>query len=173
MEENQLQIGKFAWTFGLILGLANIIFSLMLYSVDMHYEQSWAVRLIGTVMMIAAIVFATMQYKKANSGFLTLSDALKLGTAIGLISGILALAFYWLLSNVIEPDFMDKAMEIAKVSAVEANPKMTDEQWAQGVEMQKKFAWVVYPIGIIINVVIGLIIGLVTGLVMKRQKDAY
>ena len=173
MQENQPKLGKFAWTFGVIQGIASIIFSLMLFSVDMHYEQGWTVRIIGTALMIAAIVFATIQYKNANSGFLSLSEALKLGTAIGLISGIMALAFYWLLSNVIEPDFWDKAMEIAKVSAVEANPKMTDEQWAQGVEIQRNFAWLAYPIGIIVNVVFGLIIGLVTGLIMKKQKDTF
>ena len=173
MEENQPKIGKFAWTFGLILGIASIIFSFMLYSVDMHYEQSWSVRIIGTLLMIAAIVVAIMQFKKANSGYLSISNALKLGAGIGLVGGILALAFYWLLTNVIEPDFMDKAMEIAKVSAVEANPQMTDEQWAQGVEMQKKFAWLAYPIGIIFQVVIGLIIGLLAGLIMKKQKNTF
>ena len=173
MEENQPKIGNFAWTFGLILGVTSIVFSIMLYSADMHYEQNWTVRIIGIVLTIAAIVIATIQYKKANSGFLTLSEAMKLGTGIGLIGGILALAFYWLLTNVIEPDFMDKAMDIAKVDAFEKNPKITEEQWAQGVEMQKKFAWLAYPIGIIINVLLGLIIGLVTGLFMKKQKDAF
>lgn len=173
MEENQPKIGKFAWTFGLLLGAASIIFSFMLYTAEMHYEQNWSVRIIGIVLTIVAIVVATIQYKKANSGFLSLSEAMKLGTGIGLISGILALAFYWLLTNVIEPDFMDKAMDIAKVKAFEENPKITEEQWAQGVEIQKNFAWLAYPIGIIVNVILGLVIGLVTGLIMKKQKDAY
>lgn len=173
MEENQPTIKKISWTFGIILGLVSIVFSLMLYSVDMHYEQSWTVRIISTLLMIAAIVFATVQYKKENSGFLTLSEALKLGTAIGVISGIITLAFFWLLTNVIEPDYMEKAMEIAKVGAFEANPKMTDEQWSQGAEMQEKFAWLAYPIGIIINIIFGLIIGLVTGLIMKKEKNSF
>lgn len=173
MEENQPKIGKFAWTFGLLLGLASVVFSLMLYFAEMHYEQSWPVRIIGIILTVAAIVLATIQFKKANSGLLSISEALKLGAGIGLVGGIIALAFYWLLTNVIEPDFMDKAMAIAKVNALEANPKMTDEQWAQGVEMQKKFAWLAYPIGIIIQVVLGLIIGLFTGLIMKKQKNVF
>ena len=173
MEENQPKIGKFSWTYGLILGLASVAFSLMLYFAELHYEQSWSVRIIGILLTIGAIVFATIQYKKANSGLLSISEALKIGAGIGLVGGIIALAFYWLLTNVIEPDYMDKAMAIAKVDAFAKNPKMTDEQWAQGVEMQKKFAWLAYPIGIIIQVVMGLIIGLVTGLIMKKQKNAF
>ncbi len=171
MEENQPKIGKFSWTWGIILGLAGIVFSLMLYFAEMHYEQSWTIRIISILLILGAVIIATSQYKKANSGLLSISEALKLGAGIGLVGGIIGMAFYGLLTNVIEPDFMDKAMAIAKIDAVAKNPNMTDEQWAQGVEMQKKFAWLAYPIGIIINVIMGLVIGLLTGLVMKKQKN--
>ena len=173
MEENQPKTGKFAWTFGLILGLASVAFSFMLYTMDMHYEQTTPVRVIGLVMMVAVIVLATLQFKKANSGFLKLSDALKLGAGIGLISGLISLAYFALLTNVIEPDFMDKATEIAKIKTFEDNPQITEEQWQQGVEIQKSFAWLMYPIMILVSIIFGLVIGLVTGLFMKKQKPAY
>ncbi len=64
-------------------------------------------------------------------------------------------------------------MELAKVKTFEDNPKMTEEQWTQGVEMQKKFAWITYPVILIFNIIIGLIVGLVSGLVMKKQNPAY
>lgn len=172
MEENLPKTGKFAWTYGLLLGLASIVFSLMLYFAELHYEQSWTVRIIGIILIVGAIILATAQFKRANGGFLSISEALKLGAGIGLVGGIIGMAFYWVLTNVIEPDFMDKAMAIAKVNAFADNPKLTEEQWAQGVEMQSKLAWLAYPIGIIIQVVMGLIIGLFTGLVMKKQKNA-
>ncbi len=173
MEENQPKIGKFCWTYGLLLGVAGIVFSVMLYSMDMHYEQGWEIRIIGTLLMIAAIVLGTIQFKKANSGYLTIANALKLGAGIALVGGILSIVYYALLTNVIEPDFMDKVMEIAKVKTFEENPNLTEEQWNQGVEMQKSFAWIAYPAIIIINVGIGLVIGLVTGLIMKKQKPSY
>jgi uncharacterized protein DUF4199 len=170
MEENQPKTGKFVLNYGIILGAVSIAFGVMLYSMDMHYEESWPVRIISIILMIAVVIWATSEFKKANSGLLNLSDALKLGVGIGLISAILSLLYYAILTNVIEPDFMDKALDIAKVKAIESNPNLTEEQWAQGVEIQKNFAWVVYPIGLIINVIIGLIIGLITGLIMKKQK---
>lgn len=173
MEENQPKTGKFAWTYGLLLGLASIIFSLMLYFAELHYEQSWSVRIISIILTIVAIFLATLQFKKANGGLLSISQALKLGAGIGLVGGIIALGFFWVLSNVIEPDYMEKATEIAKLKAFNDNPKLTEEQWAQGMEMQEKIAWIFYPIGIIINVVLGLIIGLVTGLILKKEKDAF
>jgi len=170
MEVNQPKIGKFAWTFGLLLGLASVAFNVMLYTMDLHYEQGWGVRIIGLVLMLAAVVLAVVQYKKANSGFLRVVDAVKLGAGIGLVSAILGLIWYALLTNVIEPDFFDKSMDIAKIKVLEDNPQMTDEQWNQGVEMQKKFAWLAYPIVIVFNILIGLIIGAITGAIMKNNR---
>lgn len=173
MEENQPKTGKFIWTYGSLFGLAGIAFAVILFSMDLHYEQGWDVRIIGMLLMVGAIVWGTVEYKKANAGYLKIVDAIKIGVGIGLIGAIFSLIWYALLTNVIEPDFMDKAMEVAKVKTFEENPNLTEEQWAQGVEMQKKFAWVMYPIAIIINMLIGLIIGLIVGLIMKKQKPAY
>jgi hypothetical protein len=170
MEENQPKIGKFSWTYGLLLGLASVAFNVMLYTMDMHYEQGWGIRIVGLVLMLAAIVFGIMQYKNANSGFLKTVEGVKLGAGIGLVAAIIGLIYYALLTNVIEPDFMDKAMDIAKVGALESNPQMTDEQWQQGVDMQKKFAWLAYPFVILFNIIVGLIIGGLTGLIMKNPR---
>jgi uncharacterized membrane protein YfcA len=170
MEQNQPKIGKFSWTFGLILGLASVAFSFMLYTMEMHYEQSWPIQVIGILMTAVAIVVAISQFKKANEGYLKVSEALKLGMGIGLVSAIVGLIYYALLTNVIEPDFMDKVMDIAKVKALENNPRITDEQWQQGVDMQKKFAWLTYPFILIFSIIIGLVIGWITGLIMKKQK---
>ncbi len=170
MEQNQPKVGKFSWTFGLILGLASVAFSFMLFTMEMHYEQSWPVQAIGILMTAIVIVIATSQFKKANSGYLKVSEALKLGMGIGLVSAIIGLMYYAILTNVMEPDFMDKAMDIAKVKALEDNPRITDEQWQQGADMQKKFAWLAYPFILIFSIILGLVIGWITGLIMKKQK---
>lgn len=172
MEENEPKIGKFTWTYGLLLGLVSVIFGVMLYSADLHYEQGWEIRTIGIVLTIAAIVVGVIQYKKANNGYLKIVHGLKLGAGMALVAAILGLLWYALLSNVIEPDFLDKSMDIAKVKVMEENPKMTDEQWNQGVEMQKKFAWMAYPAILIINVITGLVIGLIVGLILQKQRPA-
>jgi len=170
MEVTQPKIGKFSWTYGLLLGVVGVIFSVMLFSMDMHYEQGWTIRIVGIVLMIAAIILGISQYKKANSGFLKVVEGVKLGAGIGLVAAILSIIWYALLTNVIEPDFFDKSMEIAKVKVLEENPQMTDEQWNQGVEMQKSFSWLAYPFIIIINVILGLIIGAIVGAIMKNNR---
>ena len=173
MEENQPKTGKLALMFGLLTGGVGIIFAIMLFTMEMQYERGVAVQGVQIAILAAGIILAVTQFKKTNSGYLNISQALKVGAGVALIAGIAGLLWFFVFSNFIEPDFMDKSMELAKVKTFEDNPKMTEEQWTQGVEMQKKFAWITYPVIIIFNIIIGLIVGLVSGLVMKKQNPAY
>ena len=174
MEGNQPKIGKYALKFGVISGLIGIVFSLMLYFQKMHYEQTTATMLIGTAILFGVIAVGVNQYKKDNEGFLKLGQALKLGTGIALIGGIIGLIYYFLLTNnIIEAGYMEKAMELAKNKAFEQNPNMTQEQWDQGMAMQSKLQWLAYPFGLIINAILGLVGGLITGLIMKKDRSQY
>lgn len=170
MDENQPKTGKFALNYGIILGAVSVVFAVMLYSMDMHYDQGWTIRSVSLALTVAAIIFGISQFKKANGGFLSISEALKLGAGIAVIAGIIGIIYFFLLSNVIEPDYMDKMYEIGKQTAMADNPKLTEEQINQGIEMQKSFAWLTYPIILIFNIIIGLVIGLIGGLILKKQK---
>jgi len=173
MEENQPKTGKFALTYGLIAGGIGIVFGIMLFTMDMHYERGIAVQGTQIAILVAAIVLGIVQFRKANLGFLNISEALKIGAGVALIAAILGLIYFFILSNFIEPDYMDKLYEIGKQQAMENNPKLTEEQIDQGIEMQKSMSWILYPIGLIINIIIGLVVGLITGLIIKKQKPAY
>ena len=92
------------------------------------------------LLLTAVMIFVGVNaFKKENGGYLKLNEALKIGTGIAVVSTIISLLYQYILTTFIEPDFFDKAFEIAKVTAFEDNPNLTQEQWDQGVEMQKKF----------------------------------
>ena len=173
MEENQPKTGKYSLNFGLITGGIGIVFAIMLFTMDMHYERGIGVQAVQIGILAAGIIFGIIQFKKANLGFLSISEALKLGAGIALISGILGLIWFFVFSNLIEPDFMDNMYELGKEQAMSDNPGLTEEQMDQGIEMQKKFAWISYPVILIINIIIGLVVGLIGGLIMKKQEPAY
>jgi len=174
MEEVQLKTGKYALKFGLIAGAISLIFSLMLFSQGMHYEQSTVVTIIGIAILFAVIAFGIHQYKKDNEGSLTLSQALKIGTGVALIGAIIGIIYFVLLSNdIIEPGYTEKTIAIAKETAFSNNPQLTQEQWDQGMEIQNKFKFLAYPIILIFNVITGLIAGLLFGLIMKKEKPSY
>ena len=169
--ENQPKIGKYALRFGIISGVIGLVFSLMLFFQKMHYENSTVGTVVGISILFAVIAFGINQYKKDSEGYLKLGNAVKLGTGIALISGVIGLIWYFLLTNdIVEPGFMEKTMEIAKEKQMEKNPQMTDEQWDQGVAMQEKFMWLAYPFILIFNAILGLIGGLIFGLIMKKDR---
>ncbi|MCJ7466090.1 MAG: DUF4199 domain-containing protein [Maribacter sp.] len=169
MEENQPKTGKYALNFGLILGVISVIFGIMLYTLDMHYQRNTAVTIVGVLITVVVLFFAINQFKKNNDGFLTLSEALKVGVGAALIAAIIGVVYQYALANYIDPNFMDKAMD-AQMAEAMANGKMTSEQVEQGKEMGKKFFWVGYPIYLIVSVLFGLIISLVIGLIIKKNK---
>ena len=173
MEENQPKTGKFALNYGLLTGIIGVIFGIMLFAMDMHYEQGAAIQITQTLILAAGIIFAIVQFKKAGGGFLTISESLKVGAGVALIAAIVGLLYFFLLSNVIEPGYMDKVYEIGKIKAMADNPSLTEEQIDQGIEMNKSFAWIMYPVLIIMNVIVGLITGLITGLILKKEDTAY
>lgn len=172
MEENQPKTGKFSFNYGLILGLIGVVFSLMLYTMDAHYSQDTATTIIGILIMVGITAWAIFNFRKANGGYLSLGQALKLGAGIALISGVISVLYTILLANVIDPEFPAKVME-SRLADAAANGDLTPEQLQQQKEMGIKFFWMGYPFIIIINILIGLVIGLVTGLILKKEKPAY
>ncbi|EIJ37221.1 hypothetical protein JoomaDRAFT_0161 [Galbibacter orientalis DSM 19592] len=171
MENTQPTTGKFAIRFGLILGGIGIIFSLMLYFMDMQYDQGMGKQIVSTVFLVAIIALAIFQFKKANGGYLTLGEALKTGIGTALIGAVITVIYLLLYVNVIDPDFSTKIADIARAGMIENNPELTQEQIDTAVEMQQKFFWVTYPIIFIFNIFIGFIVSLITGLILKKSEN--
>ena len=172
MEENQVKTGKIAWMYGAIGGGIGIVFTLMLMSMDMLFDQGWGKSVVSTLILVAAIVLAISSFKKQNQGFLTLGEALKTGIGTSLVAAVIALIFTYLLMNFLVPDFMDKTTELSRITIQEKSPQITPEQLNNALEMQKKFFWIAYPMILLFNLFIGFIVSLISGLVMKKERTA-
>ncbi len=173
MESQPPKTAKYALNYGLILGGLGIVFSLMLYFMDMHYQQGWANTVVAIAIMIFVLILAIIQFKKANGGFLSLAQALKVGIGAALVGGIISVLYTLIFTNVIEPDFWDKSLEMSKPIMAERNPKLTPEQIDNALETQRKFMWVTYPFILIFNLFIGFVISLISGLALKKAESEY
>ncbi|MCK0145445.1 DUF4199 domain-containing protein [Arenibacter sp. F26102] len=171
MEETKPKTGKYALTYGLILGAISVVFILMLYSLDMHYQGGPLVMGVSLLITLAVIIIGMMQFKKDNKGFMTFGEGLKIGVGIGLVAGIIGIIFNQILAGVIDPEMMDKAMEYQKGMLMETT-KMTPEQIDAQMEMGKKFTTPSMQIvfGLIYSVVASLLLSLIPALILKRQE---
>ena len=170
MESNPPKVGKYGLNYGLILGGISVVFGLMLYFQDAHTVQSTMSQVISIVLMVAIVFWGIMSFKKANGGFLKISQALKIAVGIALIAGIIGIIYTIFLGSVLDPEFASKVMDNRLAEAAEQG-NLTPDQIAQQKEMGLKFWWVGYPVILIVNIILGLIIGLVGGLIFKKSED--
>ena len=95
MLESKGTIKSTVLNYGLIMGGLSVAFTLMLFIMDMHYQNSSIQQWTGLLIMAGSIVFGQIAYKKANDGFISLGEGMKIGigiVALGSSIGIL----YWL-----------------------------------------------------------------------------
>ena len=158
--------------YGLIYGGLAVVFSIMLFIMDMHYQggslQNWT----GFIIMIGSITFAQIAYRKLNDGYLNLSEAIKIGLGVTLIGILIALVYGWFQATILDPNQIEKATEFAINQAIDQNPEMTDEMVAMSREW---IEWGSSPVistafALGFGLLFGLIVSLITGLIFKKSK---
>ena len=172
MENNSSTLKSHILQYGILLGGISVIFALMLFFLDMHYNQESSVGIVSIIITIAVIVLGQYNFRKDNDGFLTYGEALKLGVGIALISSIIGVTYQVLLVTLIDPDTIPKMITIAENQLYESNPEMSQEQIDQMLEMQSKFITpkMMTAFGLIGGLFIGFIISMISGLILKRNR---
>ena len=167
--ETSPELGTYNYRFGAIAAGIGILFSIMLFSMDMTYNQSSVIQTINILIPASLSIMAILTFKKDNVGLLSLKQAIKLGVGVFLVAGIVGLTYFTIFINFIEPDFIANTAALQADALREAQPTMDEDI----IEMQQtnteKFFYVSYPFILIINVFIGLIVGLITGLFTKKS----
>ena len=171
MEDQSPKTGKFGLNYGLLLGTISIVFAVILFVMEMHYQDDIALRLIGILITTAVIVMGIYNFRKANNGFLSIGQALGIGTITVIVGTILYLIYYFVLINFLDPEFVDNIIRLQREEL--ANNGLGSEQIEQQSEMTRKFFWFSYIFIFVISVLVGFVISLIVGLILKRAKPAY
>lgn len=175
METQAASVKKIALSYGGMLGLITILLSVIVYVMDLTYEQPWWQGVIGFLAMIVCIILGIKTFKKDNAGFLSLGEALKVGLAIALITGIIGVMFNLIFMNVIEPDFATNMLAATEDKLLTENPNMTQEQidMTMGITETMMNPAIISAMSLIMTLFFGFIIALITGLVMKVERPAH
>ncbi|APY09357.1 hypothetical protein BWZ20_14050 [Winogradskyella sp. J14-2] len=171
MENEKPTTGKFATNYGLILGLVMVTIAVVTYVTGLALEGAQWPNIIYYIVFPVIIFYAISQYKKANANLLSLGDALKVGLAIAVISALVFVVYGLLFNYVIDPEFSQQALEVAKEKMLE-NPNMTEQQVEQSIEWIEKFQNPIFgfSIWIAFSAIFGLIYSLIAGLIMKNDN---
>jgi len=173
MENQPIPAKNVIINYGLYLGIASVLISVIVYALGMQYDQDWKMGSLGIIAMAVIIFLGIKKYKELNSGYLTIGQALKTGIGIALIGGIISVIYSFIFMNFIEPDFMANTMEKAEQQMIEKFPNLTDEQIETQIEMMQKFSTpaITSAFALIGSLFIGFVISLISGFIQKNDPN--
>ncbi len=172
MENKKYPSWKFALTYGLYIGVALIVLSLIFYLLDLHTEK-WTSYL-SYVILLLGILLAQMHYRdKHLDGYITFGQSFSVGFLTGLFASIIAAIFSFFFISYLGEDYVETLLEKTMVE-LEANPDLTDEQIEQSMSMVQKFMTpgIMTIFGLLSSTFVSLILALIAGAFTKKQDNS-
>lgn len=159
-------------TYGIILGSISVVFQIMLFLLDMHYKNDSTAGIVALLITSGVLVYSFIVFKKNNEGYMTLSEALKIGLGVSLISAIIGIIYTQLLVNVLDPDTMQKSLELSIDNMRAQNPEIPQEALETARSIQEKMSspLIFSAVQIIFSLFFGFIISLIGGLIVKKSR---
>lgn len=175
MENEKMSSGKVALNYGLILGVVLIVYSLILYLVDVPLESLQYANWVGYLFTIVAMVMGIKAYRdKYAGGFITYGKSFSMGFLIALYAAIIGAIYGFIYFSYINPGIIQEMMDLRVAEMWEQNPEMTDQQFEMAESWMKRFMSPIAMVvmGFIENVVISLIISLIVSIFMQKKDKS-
>ncbi|MFC4690877.1 DUF4199 domain-containing protein [Dokdonia genika] len=158
--------------FGVVLGVISILFNVVLYVTDNFLAPHWSLGVLNFVITIIIIVMALKAFKQGNGGFMKLGQSIKIGLGVSLIAALLGGIWLLILTQVLEPNYSELALDAARDQIIEMYPDMSDAQLDQSISFQEPFTKISFmlPVAIMMSLFFGFIISLIAGLILKKEN---
>lgn len=171
-----VKTGKAALNYGIFFGAIMILEFIVAYAADIDpTENSWVGVVNGAlnnlILPVLFIALAVNFYKKANGGYIKLSEALKTGVGVAVIGAAL-FAIFNIVFNLIIPEAQAEMLDKMKAAQLKANPSMSSEQLKMSMKVVEIFMkpYVALPFTILFYAFIGLIYSLIIGAIVKKEN---
>jgi hypothetical protein len=173
MEEiNKPSQWQYAAKFGLLLGLALIVFSFILYAFDI--DSQGKIGYVNYLILIAGLAIGIINYRdKVNGGYISYGKSVGYGVQLALFSGIILSFYLFIFFSFIDPEFIGKMLIKIEDAYYDAN--MDEDQIETAMVMMKKFYT---PASLSIfsvlgNVLMGLIFSLILSIFLKKESSSF
>lgn len=157
---------------GLIVGLAMLIYSILLYILDLNLNQ--ALGYVSYAILIAGFILGTKAYRdNVLKGNISYGKTYGYSIVILLIATIITTIYGYLMITVIDPDIIEKMMALGEEKMLSQG--MSDDQIEMAQKMQKKFMSPVFMMisGFFGQMIVGAVLALITSAIIKKDGDPY
>jgi hypothetical protein len=172
METNKNSLFKSTLTLGATLGIALIIYSILLYILNLSLNKSLGY--ISYVIIIGGLYFAIKQYRdKEQNGFITYGKALGVGALVLLFASIIASIYTYIFFAYIDPNIINKILEMSQTKLLEKG--MSDDQIQTALQMSAKFMkpGLMAIFGFIGQMFFGFILTLIVAAFLKKEQNLF
>ncbi len=179
MENQKNQTQMLILNYGLILGFASVLISVLIYALGLIYVMKILLMtlLISILISIILIILGIKKFKKLNNGFLSITEAIKIGLGIALISGLISVSYSIIFNTFLEPEYEKNMILVSEQWAYEAF-NIPDEQFEKmQEENQEKINnlevnnFKNFAKGISTSLIFGLVVSTIAGLIMKKSQE--
>ncbi len=173
MESKSNPMFKSAMTYGLFVGIALIVFSLLTYVMGVIKPPFW-VSLLQYVIIVAGIIYGTKKFRDEDlGGEISYSKALGFGILICVFASVIVGIYMIIFMKVIDPEFMNKMMAVLEEEYAKAG--LSEEQIDAAMGMVSKMqSPVIMAIGTVFSFsFMGTIFSLVTAAFLKKEKPIF
>lgn len=157
--------------FGLLTGLAGIVFSLIQFLTKT--DQS-PLRWLGLLISVAGIYLAHKKFKELNGGYMEYSQGLGLGTLLSVVAGVLGTIFFVFYTTSVDTEYTQRMMDVQRAQ-MEAQGTMSDSQIDDAMAISAKFMGpgAMFAFGIFFSVLSGFIISLIVSAITKNSRPQF
>lgn len=171
--KKKVSVWKATLNSGLILGLALVIYTLLLYFLDQSFNRTLGY--VSVVILAVGLVIGIKSFRDdVKGGVLSYGQGVGAGTVIGLYAGIVVAIFTYLLYTVIDPDLMGKLLTFTEEKIIESG-SVPENMMDQVMDQRKMFLkpWILAVGGVINNVFFSLIIALIASIFLKKEGTPF
>lgn len=168
--EQQTSVWKANLTNGLILSLLGIVYSLIIWILDLTFNRVQGY--IFMVILIVALFLLVKSYRDNHMyGRLTFGQAFGAGVIIFLYFSIITALFTWLMYTVIDPEL--SAKQLAFTEELMARRNMPQQTMDAAMEVQKKLMkpGIISLMGLFGNMFTGVIMSLLVAIFARKEGN--
>jgi hypothetical protein len=163
-----------AMTYGLILALGLIVYSIVMYALNI-FTPGIGIQAIQWVIIFGLIYYGQIKYRDDyRNGILSYSQSLGFGILVGFFSSLIFALFFVVLVKIIDPGYIDKLLQAMEQKMYEAN-KISDEQIQTIMNMykQKMTVGTMVIASVFMMTLISFLVSLVTSIFVKKEETPF
>lgn len=173
METNTISARKYIIKYGVILGISSVMYNIVVYLTDNIVDGHWGFTVAGTIILIGVIIYGIHAYKSKNNGFLKLGTALKIGTNIALLGGVISIIWNVFFINLVESDMTNQILDKKQEKIILQNLDKSPQQMHKSMKIVKKnnSLYISSAFSLTGYLLFGFIITLLGGLIMHKKQN--